>query len=85
MKKESTKEKSKPAKVLSEEKTTVNYRRIEMFDLIERNNEDIIIVFGNSIVSERAFKTFEEAEKYLNSKPYEIIFATTCAIVRNIK
>lgn len=86
MKKESaTKKKSLVQKIINEERTTVNYKSVEMFDIVERNKDDIIIVFGNSIVSERAFKTFEDAENYIKIKPYEIIFATCCAIMRNIK
>lgn len=84
MKKESTKEKSQPAKVISEEKQSLLYRRVEPFDLVNRDNK-VIIVFGNSLVSHREFDTFDEAEAYLNTKPYEIIFATCCAIMRNLK
>ena len=65
MKKESTKEKSQPSKVISEEKQSLLYRRVEPFDLVEKDNK-IIIVFGNSLVSHREFDTFDEAEEYLN-------------------
>lgn len=76
--------KSVSQQVIEEKQQSVNYKEVEPFNIIEKDGE-IFIVFGNSIVSKKRFKNFEEAEEYINSKPYEIIFATTCAIVRNIK
>lgn len=76
--------KSVSQQVIEEKQQSVNYKEVEPFNIVEKDGE-IFIVFGNSIVSKKRFKNFEEAEEYINSKPYEIIFATTCAIVRNIK
>lgn len=76
--------KSVSQQVIDEKKQQLNYKEVEPFNIIEKDGE-IFIVFGNSIVSNKRFKNFEEAENYINSKPYEIIFATTCAIIRNIK
>lgn len=84
MKKESTKEKSVPLKVINEEKQSLLYRRVDPFDLVSKDGK-VIIVFGNSLVSQLEFDSFDEAENYLNKKPYEIIFATCCAIMRNLK
>ena len=36
------------------------------------------IILGNSIVSERTFKKKEDAIKYINSKPYELITNLIC-------
>lgn len=48
-------------------------------------NEDYFIMLGNQRVSERRFDNVEQAEKYLASKPYEIIFNSICATFELMK
>lgn len=44
-----------------------------MFMIVNTPNNKHIIVMGNYRVSEKEFDTFEDANEYVNSKPYEII------------
>lgn len=43
-------------------------------------DEKIKIVLGNNIVTSKEFESFEEAEKYIESKPYELIINTAILI-----
>lgn len=48
----------------------------EIFSLVTNKNGKIIIVAGNYQVVDEEFDTFEEAELYISSKPYKLIFNT---------
>lgn len=41
------------------------------------------IVYGNQVCTPRTFKTTTEAEKYIDSKPYELIIVMTLIAVNN--
>jgi len=47
----------------------------DVFTLVKQNN-GIIIVVGEFKVSEKTFSNFEEAEQYIATKPYKLIFNT---------
>lgn len=48
----------------------------EIFSLVTNKDGKIIIVAGNFQVVEETFENFEEAELYISSKPYKLIFNT---------
>lgn len=58
---------------------TVNYFVVRPTNTEEN---DFIITCGNQQASIRHFKTAKEAQKYINSRPYELI-ATLCVVMWN--
>lgn len=44
--------------------------------------EGFIITAGNMMASKKTFKTQEEAEKYIESKPYDLIFTLAVAAAK---
>lgn len=52
----------------------VKYAPFKVF----QQNETFKIILGNSIVSERTFDKKEDAIRYINSKPYELITSLIC-------
>ena len=53
------------------------------FVLVE-GNEGWIIVMGEHVVSEKKFKTKDEAMKYVYSKPWELIFVGASAYMKMV-
>lgn len=51
----------------------------ELFNLVKQNGK-VIICVGNNKVSRKQFKTFNDAEKYIASKPYEILINVSILI-----
>lgn len=49
----------------------------EIFTLVKSKN-GVKIAIGNYQVSKNVFTSFEQAEKYIASKPYEILINVTC-------
>lgn len=54
------------------------------FVLVE-GNQGWIIVMGEHVVSEKKFKTKEEAMKYVYLKPYELIYVGAIAYMKMIE
>lgn len=54
----------------------------EIFHLVKDKNGKVNILVGNYKVSSKTFDTFEQADNYIGSKPYELIF-TTCNVMTN--
>ena len=44
--------------------------------------KEFIITAGNMMASRKTFKTQEEAEKYIESKPYDLIFTLAVAAAK---
>ncbi len=53
------------------------------FTLI-KTNEKVKITAGTNIVSAKEFDTFEQARKYIYSKPYELLITTTAILVQEM-
>lgn len=68
-------------KVLNQESTEV--KQHDIFAVVKHNNE-IKICAGGHIISEKIFKTFTDAIKYIDSKPYELI-VNVCALAVELK
>ena len=51
----------------------------ELFNLVKQNDK-VIICVGNNKVSRKQFKTYNDAEKYIASKPYEILINVSILI-----
>lgn len=72
---------------MAEEKTAAEVQQIEvkrsdacgMYQLVKREKK-VEIAIGHSIVSDK-FDTFEDAEAYIASKPYELIFTSMQALL----
>lgn len=54
----------------------------EIYHLVKDEQGKINILVGNYKVSRKTFDTFEQADEYIGSKPYELIF-TTCNVLIN--
>lgn len=54
-----------------------------LFNLVKDEQDKVNIVVGNYRVCRKTFDTFKQAEQYIGSKPYELIFNTTCLIIEN--
>lgn len=53
-----------------------------IFHLVKDEQGKVNIIVGNYRVSQGKFDTFEQAENYIGTKPYELIF-TTCNVMTN--
>lgn len=53
----------------------------ELFGLA-KTEEGVIILVGKFRVSRKAFKTFEEADEYIKTRPYEILINVTTLMVK---
>lgn len=54
----------------------------QIFHLVKDKEGKINIIVGNYRVSQKKFDSFEQAEEYIGTKPYELIF-TTCNVMTN--
>lgn len=45
----------------------------KIFALVKNENGKVVVCAGGYAVSERQFDTFEQADQYIATKPYEII------------
>lgn len=52
------------------------------FTILETDDEKFLISLGNQIVSELTFDTLEEAEKYIDEKPWELILNSTMYLIQ---
>ena len=41
-----------------------------------KRNEEVLITIGGTVASDKKFKTWEEATKYINKKDWELIAVT---------
>ena len=75
--KESTQSKELGLLVDNENYNSIEYKEVKKtpFTLIERN-EEVLITIGGTVASDKKFKTWEEATKYINKKEWELIAIT---------
>ena len=75
--KESTQSKELGLSVDNENYNSIEYKEVKKtpFALIKRN-EEVLITIGGTVASEKKFKTWEEATKYINKKEWELIAVT---------
>lgn len=53
----------------------VKQSKIEpVFNLVSEEGKNVKIVMGNNVVSEKTFDSENDADNYIQSKPYELIF-----------
>ena len=62
------------------EKTTPNY-----FKIVKTPNEKYIIISGGALVSKKEFETKEDAQKYIDKKPWELIFGLILMVELNLQ
>lgn len=65
---------------MKKEKTRFESEKYEVFTLVSVN-EEVKICVGNTQICSKTFKTLDEAKKYIDSKPYELIINSTCYIM----
>lgn len=58
--------------------------KVDSIFMLVNNGEDVRIASGNHLVSEKEFKNEAEAEKYIKSKPYELICNLCCVIFKSM-
>ena len=51
----------------------------DVFIIVEKNGQ-CLIALGDKIISKCSFSTVEEAQNYIDSKPWELIINATCAV-----
>lgn len=56
----------------------------EHFTIINHNGE-FLIAIGNQVVSRKKFKSLQEAEDYIDSKPWDIILNATALMFNRLK
>ena len=44
-----------------------------LFTLVKKENEPVMIVIGDTVATAKTFESYEDAEEYINSKPYDLI------------
>lgn len=71
----------------SEDKTAFKHSKVdELFNLIkEQKTGKVIICVGNNKVSKKQFQTYKEADKYIASKPYEILVNVSVLIFKSLQ
>lgn len=52
------------------------------FTLLETDDKKYLISLGNQIVSELNFDTLEDAESYIDKKPWELILNSTMYLIQ---
>lgn len=52
----------------------------KVFALVKDENEKVHICLGGYAVSEKEFDTFEQANAYIEKKPYELLI-NVCAVI----
>lgn len=73
--KKQTQEKLVEPKVINTK--TTDTKEVDIFTLV-KHEENVLILIGNNIMSQRKFRTFTEATNYIKSKPYELIINVAC-------
>ena len=71
--KESTQSKELGLSVDNESYNSIEYKEVKKtpFTLVKRKDE-VLITIGGTVASEKKFKTWEEAKKYINKKDWEL-------------
>lgn len=54
------------------------------FQVIKKSGKHFITL-GNNVVSSKKFDSYTQADKYVKSKPYELIINATCLILEKTK
>lgn len=54
-------------------------KQYDVFILVKKDKK-VHIAFTNKIISTKIFKSFKEAEKYIDEKPWELLINTSCAV-----
>lgn len=52
-------------------------KNAEIFNLVRDENGKAVITVGQFVASAKKFDTFEQAEQYVNTKPWELIVNTS--------
>lgn len=68
------------------ENAIINAERIgeTPFVILENENNEFLISLGNQIVSEEKFKSASDAEYYVNSMPWQLIFNSIIYLINYI-
>lgn len=64
---------------IKEEQVSKTHNYETIFTIVEQNGNFRIAV-ANKLISRMNFVTLEEAQSYIDSKPWELIINATCAI-----
>lgn len=56
---------------------------LNLFKTVKKTNEKFVIVTGGLQASRKEFDSEEDAQKYIDEKPWELIFAMIIAVKLN--
>lgn len=62
--------------------TTYKASEIEPIFGLAKINDKVKITLGENLISNKEFDTFEDAEKYIESKPYELILNSAVVLLK---
>lgn len=63
----------------NEEKTSFETAQHDVFTLIKVNDK-VKIALGNTQITPEEFETIEDAKKFIDSKPYQLIINASCFV-----
>ena len=77
------KENAKNAKKQNEDSTKFKKSEVEeLFNLVKDHENKVRICLGMTCVSLKKFNTFEDADKYIKTKPYELLINSMFAVIQ---
>lgn len=57
---------------MKNKKETFEYKRVEIFNVVKKDDK-VHICIGNNVIYREEFKTMEDAVKIIEQKPWELI------------
>lgn len=64
-------------------KTNFEWSKIFRIQTLNEDQTEFVIMIGDKLASKELFKSKEDAAKYINKKPWELIAALICSVVEN--
>lgn len=72
----------KEMKIENVQEQTVKTEQYDIFTLVKKDRK-VFVAVGNNIVTHSTFDRVEQAKKYIDSKPWELIL-NTCAVMQSM-
>lgn len=63
----------------------MNEKDLGMFTVGQNEEKDYIVKLGNQQASAKTFGTYDEAEAYIESKPWELIAMTAMGMIKMVE
>lgn len=73
-------------KLENEELTVIDHESVEeIFTVVKKENGQVVITIGNTLISGRVFESLEEAKNWIKERPYELLLNLMCFTAKYIK